>query len=428
MAKIRLTQKRIHELDSGGTGKQAYLWDSDVAGLGVRAVGKQKYYLIQTRINKKVVQIKMGDVALFTIESARTEAKRLLLMINQGVDPRENKRKLLASQEEEKRKRLEIVALKKARSAKVTEIWKQYLEERRPNWSERHYIDHLKLSQDGSVAKRKGVGMKKPGPLAPLMPLRLDEITSDFLEEWLKTEVEKRPTQSSLALSLLRSFIRWCSEHSEYKEAISPGIITTKIKSISPRAKAKSDCLQREQLKPWFRAVIQIQNPIISCYLQALLLTGARKEELGMLRWEDVDFQWKSLTIRDKVDGQRSIPLTPYVESILKPLPKRNEWVFSSPTAKSKRLQSPFAAHRKALECAEIDHLTLHGLRRSFGTLSEWCEIPVGVVAQIQGHKPSAIAEKHYRIRPLDLLRKWHTALEAWILEQADLMPPKNAR
>jgi len=41
----------------------------------------------------------------------------------------------------------------------------------------------------------------------------------------------------------------------------------------------------------------------------------------------------------------------------------------------------------------------------------------MGIVAQIQGHKPSAIAEKHYRRRPLDLLRKWHDQIEAWILE-----------
>ncbi len=68
---------------------------------------------------------------------------------------------------------------------------------------------------------------------------------------------------------------------------------------------------------------------------------------------------------------------------------------------------------------AAIDALTLHGLRRSFGTLSEWLEVPAGVVAQIQGHKPSATAEKHYRVRPLDLLRVHHERIEAWILEQA---------
>ena len=37
------------------------------------------------------------------------------------------------------------------------------------------------------------------------------------------------------------------------------------------------------------------------------------------------------------------------------------------------------------------------------------------------GHKPSATAEKHYKVRPLDLLRMWHTKIEAWILEQAGI-------
>ncbi len=59
-----------------------------------------------------------------------------------------------------------------------------------------------------------------------------------------------------------------------------------------------------------------------------------------------------------------------------------------------------------------------------FGTLAEWVECPVGVVAQIQGHKPSATAEKHYRRRPLDLLRMWHVKIEGWILEQAGIEQP----
>ena len=79
------------------------------------------------------------------------------------------------------------------------------------------------------------------------------------------------------------------------------------------------------------------------------------------------------------------------------------------------------------LLCVGLPHVSLHGLRRSFGTLAEWIEAPAGVVAQIQGHKPSAIAEKHYRRRPLDLLRMWHTRIEAWILEQAGIKQPKES-
>ncbi len=54
---------------------------------------------------------------------------------------------------------------------------------------------------------------------------------------------------------------------------------------------------------------------------------------------------------------------------------------------------------------ASLEGLTLHGLLSSFKSLTEWLEAPVGVVAKIQGHKPSATAKKHYTVRPMELLR-----------------------
>ena len=82
--------------------------------------------------------------------------------------------------------------------------------------------------------------------------------------------------------------------------------------------------------------------------------------------------------------------------------------------------------HDPPLSQAADDHpvAVCTGLRRSFGSLSEYVECPAGVVAQIQGHKPSATAEKHYRVRPLDLLRMWHTKIEGWILTEAGIAQP----
>ncbi|MDO8887980.1 MAG: tyrosine-type recombinase/integrase, partial [Hydrogenophaga sp.] len=144
-------------------------------------------------------------------------------------------------------------------------------------------------------------------------------------------------------------------------------------------------------------------------------------EVLG-LRWEDVNTKWRGLTIRDKVEGTRVIPLTPYVSSLLHGLPRRNEFVFSSTTAAGGTVVIPRNPHNDACKVAGIDGLSVHGLRRSFKSLSEWQEVPVGVVAQIMGHKPSATAEKHYTVRPLDLLRLHHERIETWILEQAQVM------
>jgi integrase len=152
-----------------------------------------------------------------------------------------------------------------------------------------------------------------------------------------------------------------------------------------------------------------------------------------------VNWQWRGLHIADKIDTEgRAVPLTPYVARLLSGLPRRNEWVFSTtshttaPDGSGRKngwhITEPRIAHVKALTAAGLPHVTLHGLRRSFGTLAEWVEVPVGIVAQIQGHKPSALAEKHYRRRPLDLLRMWHTKIEEWILFQAGIeFKPKKS-
>jgi len=109
------------------------------------------------------------------------------------------------------------------------------------------------------------------------------------------------------------------------------------------------------------------------------------------------------------------------VAQLFEALPRRNEFVFSSTSSAGGAIVIPRNPHNDACQVAAIEHLTVHGLRRSFKSLTEWLEVPVGVVAQIQGHKPSATAEKHYTVRPLDLLRVHHERIEAWILEQAGM-------
>ena len=48
------------------------------------------------------------------------------------------------------------------------------------------------------------------------------------------------------------------------------------------------------------------------------------------MKWADVDLQWRKLTLADKVDATRVIPLTPYVAQQLVTLPCTNEFVFAS--------------------------------------------------------------------------------------------------
>jgi integrase len=184
-----------------------------------------------------------------------------------------------------------------------------------------------------------------------------------------------------------------------------------------PSNMCRTDALELAEVPGWWIGVEQLNNRTASVYLRALLLTGNRREQIAALKWADVDFQWRKLTIVDKVDATRVIPLTPYLARQLSTLPRINEFVFAS-TGKAGRIADTRAIHAKALQSAGIDCLTIHGLRRSFSLLGEAAGAPAGAIAQVMGHKPSATAEG-YRPRSVDALRPYLAQIEAHILEQA---------
>ena len=425
VSRVRLTAGRVDAFTCPTGKPQAFLWDTITPTLALRATPTgRKTYVFESRLNGATIRINIGTVADWPIEKASTKAQGLKMMVDAGTDPREVERDRQAAADEKKAAAVAKVEADKLAALTVGEIWAAYVEERRPHWGDLHYRDHIDKAKAGGLPSgRRGGGkqLTKPGPLAALMPLAIKDLDQATIEAWAANEGKTRPSSARLAWRLLTVFLTWCSEQPAYA-----GLMPTKNPAKTKKAReslgkagTKSDVLQREQLGVWFAAVQQIQNPVIAACLQMMLLTGARPGEVLALRWEDINTQWKRINIRDKVEGTREIPATPYMLHLLTALPRRNEWVFSSPTSGTGCLTEPNNPHTRACKAAGLEGLTLHGLRRSFASLTEWLETPAGVVAQIQGHKPSATAEKHYKVRPLELLRVHHEKIEAWILEQA---------
>lgn len=398
---------------------KAFLRDSEAPGLCVRVTAKgAKSFVFQTKTKQGAFLSRtIGDVKTWTIEQARAEARRLAVVLDNGQDPRELERQQQHQAQQRK-------AAAKVQATTVGDAWQAYIEERTPLWGEYHRKDHARLSKGGGeTAQRgtRGTGVTGNGPLHPLLALPLYDLTAPAIEAWATKEGQTRPTAARLAWRLLRAFLTWCAEHPQFSTIVpsTNPAKTRKAREALGKAGVKRDALLKEQLQAWFEAVQAIGNPVVSAYLQTALLTGARPGEVLGLRWDDLNTQWRGLTIRDKVEGERAIPLTPYVHHLLAALPRRNAYVFASDRKQGAPITEPNHAHDRACQVAGVPDLTLHGLRRSFKSLTEWLEVPAGVVAQIQGHKPSATAEKHYTVRPLDLLRVHHERIESWVLEQA---------
>jgi integrase len=451
MAKIAFTAGRVKGFKCPADKVQAFLWDVTAPGLGLRVTpAGQPSYVFQSRYQDKTIRLTIGSPKAWSIPLAQEKARELQRMIDEGRDPREVKAEKTAA---------DVAKRDAAVGSAVTvgDAWTVYLAERKPRWGELHYKDHIKLARAGGVKAKRGTdgrGVTIDMPLFPLMALALRDLDAPTVEAWAAREAKTRPTSARLAWRLLKGFLGWCSEQPAYAGLLTGNPAKTKkSREAFGKAGVKQDALLREQLPVWFDAVQKIQNPIIAAALQVMVMTGARPGEVLALRWSDLNTKWKGITIHDKVEGERIIPLTPYVHHLIATLPKRNEWVFSSTrtvsmddknilrrtrraedngvqipageivqASASGRITMPRSHHKCACAVAGIDGLTLHGLRRSFKSLTEWLEIPAGVVAQLMGHKPSATAEKHYTVRPLDLLRVHHEKIEAWILEQAGIV------
>lgn len=434
--KVAFTAKRVSELECETGRSQSIHKDLTQPGLGLRVTpAGERAYIHEQKLNSRTIRITIGSPAAWPLEKARTESARLRVLIDSGKDPREERRQQAADHDARQ--------TEAARStATLAEAWTVYIESNRGRWSPRYYSDHVALSAAGGEDKKRGEGKTMAGPLAALMRMRLADLTPDTIKTWLVREAATRPEVVRMAFNRLKIFATWTESRPEYRKLIDTDAVDNRLaKAALPKQKPKTDCLQREQLPAFFAAARQLDNPVMSTYLIGLLLTGARREELAGLTWANVDFKWRSLRIADKVDGSRVIPLTPFFASLLLKLKtindtppnvrqlreqfgnsienwKPSEFVFAS-TGSSGRLTSPNRALDRVCAAASIPHVSLHGLRRSFGTLSEWCDLPTGVVAQIQGHKPSAVVEKHYRRRPLDMLRQHHDRLEQWFLTEA---------
>lgn len=437
-----LTAGAIERLTCPPGKSQAFLRDVKGNGLRVRVTAKgAKSFVFEQSLKNRTIRRTIGSVDAHTIDEARAKAKGLSVLLDAGADPREldrEKAKVKARKAEEAEA---AQAAAVAQAVTVGEVWPVYMANGKPPkkaaWKPRYRADLMKAAAAGGEPLKRGKGLTKPGHLAALMPLTLASIDQDTIRDWYSSESKRAPIQAARAVAMFSGFLSWCATRKEYRPLVDREAARAKdLGDVLPASKPRTDALEAEQLAAWFAGVGKLRNRHAAAYLVALLMTGARREEMAGLRWADVDFQNRRMTIADKVDATRVIPLAPYLASLLQALPRvtladgtQNPFVFAAAVTKkgankgrsrsaSGRIAEPRAYHADVLTEAALPHVSIHGLRRSFALMGEAAGAPAGAIAQIMGHRPSAMSER-YKPRPIGVLGEYLAKVEAFVLEKA---------
>lgn len=171
MTRINLTASAIHKFACPDHKAQAFIRDATTPGLGVRATKSTKAFIFQGKLKDgRTVRATIGDVRAWGIDDARREARRLQMLIDQGHDPREVQRGIIAES-------LERIERERFRQGPALQAWAEYIASRRHQWSETYARQHEQAAQAGGEPRRYGKqGNTVPGILRPILARPLEEI------------------------------------------------------------------------------------------------------------------------------------------------------------------------------------------------------------------------------------------------------------
>ena len=148
------------------------------------------------------------------------------------------------------------------------------------------------------------------------------------------------------------------------------------------------------------------------------LHTGMRKGEILALRWPDVDFSRRILTIHKSKTGlKRGIPLSDTLTDVLRDLKKGRKLVDISGRVFPIAERSLQQGYKKALGKAGIKDIRPHDFRRTFASrLRNKGVIPTDIKV-LMGQSVPDVLEVHYTHDYVDHLRQCVSKLDEYYEE-----------
>lgn len=409
MPKLKLTKQEIDKSakpDTSEKPKDVLYWDTKDQGFGLRVTPTGKMtYVVQGRIpgHANSVRLTIGPHGRWTPDTARDEAKKLLRMMDTGIDP-----SAVAKKEAAQRVTLRDVA----------DAYKR----------DRPLKDSSKAEIERHVTTTFEAWLKKP-----LKDITREMVTKRFNE--VKTKGtrgdEPAPAQANQSMAVLRALFNYAIR--EYREPDGSPVLTDnpvdvlykKWAPLKPRTSRVPDSKVGAVWSFLTKAREQAYNrdTLASIDLVMLLmLTGLRIGECSELTWDRVNLDEGWIHIPDpKNSNPVWLPLSTQAVQLLttRQRVKGSPFVFSS-WGKAGHIKDPRDTMKKVSEVAGTK-ITPHDLRRTYTTIGiANCGIDLTRVELLTNHVPKGVTARHYlETSHLQYLKPETQRISDWIEQQA---------
>jgi integrase len=347
-------------------GLEGWLWDEKICGLGARKQRRGIFFYVRARHRGRQVMHSIGRFGSpWTVDTARAKALELLGTLASGVDP------FTQSLSGE------------TFGAEVD----RYLERKRTSLKPRSFVEVQRNLRKHS---------------APLHKLSLADIDRRSIAVLLgQVETASGPIARNRLRSSLSAFFSW---------AIQEGL--TELNPVQGTGKAdegnsRDRVLTQDELRKLW---LNLGDGHFADIIRLLLLTGQRRDEIGKLRWSEVDLDRKLIILpaeRVKNSHRHEVPLSAQTLAILQRQDRRGEFVFA-------KYMNWFAGKAALDQRVGIAPWKLHDLRRSASTwMAEIGVLPHIVEAVLNhrsGHK-GGVAGRYNWAKYSDEMR---SALQRW--------------
>ena len=400
---MKLTKEKVENAKLPTKG-QAFLWDSEIRGFGVRLTPTARTYVVQARIRGIQRRVTLGRHGVLTVQEARKEAIKELAKMLKGKDPVLEKKRAVAQ------------------SVTLGEVVEAYLKDRRS----------LKDSSKADILKHLNNAFSDWAD-KPISSINRDMVLVRFREL-----SDKGPAQANQAHRNLRAWFNYAI--GAYRADGKPTIAENPVKAISDlkmwnHVKPRSGRIPLDKIGIAWNELLRLraapeQTDISRTLADAvtfLLLTGSRFSEMAGLTWEQMNIEEKYWSLPDPKNRTAvTFPLSKVALDILSNRPQASNFVFPARTETGhvgevrttmKKISSIIGAHG-----------TAHDLRRTFRAIARECGVDFWKTKLLMGHKISGdITITHYtETSDLRYLSKDINAIGDWITQQGAIAKSDN--